>query len=437
MPKIGLFARVPSPGQPEGIVVAPGGTVYVGSDAGPFIVRPDGSPPSKLFAYSPQGRLRRSYLIKGQDHSSFYGLFGLALDHAGLVYAVDHSPARIITIDPRTGRQRDYARFRDVPRCLAPVRTTDCSDTQGDMGSFPNFAVFAPDGTMYVTDTSQALIWRVPRGGGRPTVWYTDPGLESVFGPNGAEFLPDGRTLMFVQSLPGPDGPSQRSSGLYTIPVLADGRPGRLKPFWRTTAFDSPDGFQITRSGNIYVTAAGANQVVVLSSRGQEIARMPTPQENSAMEVPFNQPANVAFLGGQALVTNHAYIDNNPRYWAVLSIATAERAIPYFRPDLRPALHLAATPTRVMAGRRVRIRFRVSARVRGRPVPLAGALIRFAGRRFRADRRGRATIVLRFRARGRRRARASRLGYRGGVTFVRVARQPRSPRARSVVAAAR
>ena len=63
---------------------------------------------------------------------------------------------------------RPHARFRDVPSCGMAMRQSDCSATTGDLASFPNFAVFAPDGTMYVTDIQQALIWRVPRGGGRP-----------------------------------------------------------------------------------------------------------------------------------------------------------------------------------------------------------------------------------------------------------------------------
>jgi len=52
--------------------------------------------------------------------------------------------------------------------------------------------------------------------------------------------------------------------------------------------------------------------------------------------------------------------------------------------------------------------------------PVRRATIRFAGRRARTDRRGRATIVRRFSRRGRHVARASRRGLRSGRATVRV-----------------
>jgi len=117
--------------------------------------------------------------------------------------------------------------FRDVPRCLPPVLESDCSATTGDMPALPDFPVFAPDGTMYVTDAFQALIWRVPRGGGRAEVWLTDPGLESIFGPNGAQFMPDGRTLLFAntfRSRPGQASGPGASSPCRCCPTAARGR---------------------------------------------------------------------------------------------------------------------------------------------------------------------------------------------------------------------
>lgn len=82
----------------------------------------------------------------------------------------------------------------------------------------------------------------------------------------------------------------------------------------------------------------------------------------------------------------------------------------------RPRLRLVVRPRRVKAGRRVRFRFRATAA--GRPV--RRALIRFAGKRVRTNRRGRARITVRLRRRGRRAARVSRRGMRSGVARVRV-----------------
>ena len=80
---------------------------------------------------------------------------------------------------------------------------------------------------------------------------------------------------------------------------------------------------------------------------------------------------------------------------------------------------LSVRPRRVRAGRRVRFRFRA------RPVagPCArGATIRFAGRRARTNRRGRARITMRTRRRGRRAATLSKPGCRRARAWVRVVR---------------
>jgi hypothetical protein len=85
-----------------------------------------------------------------------------------------------------------------------------------------------------------------------------------------------------------------------------------------------------------------------------------------------------------------------------------------------PRLRLTVRPRRVRTGRRVRFRFRVTKRVSGRAGPVRRALVRFAGKRARTDRRGRARIVKRFRAAGRRRARASKRAHRPAGVVVRV-----------------
>jgi len=97
-----------------------------------------------------------------------------------------------------------------------------------------------------------------------------------------------------------------------------------------------------------------------------------------------------------------------------------------FRADCRaprtdPSLiHVRVRPRRVVAGALTRFRFRVSVR-RGRP--LRGALIRFAGRRLRTSRRGRAALTLRLGHSGRRRVLVSKRGYRRGRATVRVLRR--------------
>jgi sugar lactone lactonase YvrE len=337
---VDLFARVPDPGQPEGIAVDSKGTVFVGTspkEGGPTGARR----PSKVFAYNGKGKLKREYVIGGQDlDEPFYGLLGMAFDGDDLLYALDAAPPRVVRLDPRTGAQSEYARFRDVPPCSAE-RTQDCSDTVADMGSFPDYPVFAPDGTMYVTDLMQALIWRVPPGGGRPEVWFTDNGFETLFGPNGIQFMADGKTLLFVLSnQSSPTSNPQRTSGLYQLLVGPDGTPGQLEQIWEAGPADVPDGFALARSGNAYVALAGTtgNAVAVVSPQGEEIARTPATEiENQQMEVPFDQPASAAFLGERVLVTNHSLFARNPDHYAVLDVFADEPGLPLLRPRITAA----------------------------------------------------------------------------------------------------
>src|SRR3954447_4487559 len=72
-----LFAPVPAPGAPEPVVIAPDGTVYtatLNAESG------DTKAPSKVFAFTPDGKLKRAYDIKGQDLDAQHGLTGLAMD---------------------------------------------------------------------------------------------------------------------------------------------------------------------------------------------------------------------------------------------------------------------------------------------------------------------------------------------------------------------
>jgi endoglycosylceramidase len=80
----------------------------------------------------------------------------------------------------------------------------------------------------------------------------------------------------------------------------------------------------------------------------------------------------------------------------------------------RPALGLTVRPRRATAGRTTRFRFQV----RG----ASGATIRFGGKRRRTDRRGKASLRVRFRHPGRRFARATARGAKTARVSVRIVR---------------
>src|SRR3954464_12217704 len=117
------FATVPAPGAPEPVVIAPDGTVYtatLNAESG------DTKAPSKVFAFTPDGKLKRTYDIKGQDLGAEHGITGMAMDADGFLYIGSLAPPTVYRLDPRTGDQSTYATMRDVPVCSSTV-TSDCS----------------------------------------------------------------------------------------------------------------------------------------------------------------------------------------------------------------------------------------------------------------------------------------------------------------------
>jgi len=90
----------------------------------------------------------------------------------------------------------------------------------------------------------------------------------------------------------------------------------------------------------------------------------------------------------------------------------------------RPArIRVSVFPRRARAGRFTRFRFRATAPIAGRRRPVAGATIRFVGRRVRTNRTGRAAMLRRLPRAGRYRVRATRRDLRTGAAVVRLTRR--------------
>jgi sugar lactone lactonase YvrE len=413
---IRLLARIGPPGYPAISLVAPDRTIYVSTFNNP---QGSGTYPSKVFAFGPNGNLLRTYTVTGQNPNGAAGVQVAARDAAGNLYLLDQNPARVVILDPRSGRQTTYATFKDVPTC-ATAGGGECSDTVQDNPPEPDYAAWGTDGSLYVTDYQQGLIWRVPPGGGQAHVWFTDPQLDgTLFGPAQIVMMPDHHTLMLDTSAGGATSVGDPTTGkLYTLPILANGRPGALHKLWESGPREGPDGFALAASGDVYMALVGpgANQLVEISPQGQELGRAPTAAQNSAMNPPFDEPSSVAFDGDRMIVTNDAYFSGDSTHWAIFDVFAGEPGAPIY---VAPTSGAAHAPTGGHTGRRgpryalrVGLRFvhsdmahnyRFTALVkRGRRWrPLRHALVVFDGRRRRTDRHGHVTIVARLRSRGR------------------------------------
>jgi len=438
---IQVFTKIGPPGQPEPVAIGPDRRVYVGTNQ---LGRGDADAPSKIFAFSTAGELVREYELQGQRLDESHGIQGLAFDRHGLLYALDRSAdPRVVTLNPATGEQSVYARFRDVPPCgvLPGTPGEDCSDTRTDGPAGPDYAAFSSTGDLYVTDIDQGLIWKVPRGGGRAELWFKDARLESAYGPNGIQFMADGRTLLFVNTASNPAAGDSSTGRLYKLPVQPDGSPGDLTQVWESRPLDAPDGLAIARSGNVYVALAGSNQLLVLSPQFVELARTPSnPVDNQAEEVPLDGPGSVAFLGERLLMSNHSPIRSDRESWAIFDILAGEPGLALHYPRISaPSLLITARISQ--SGRRVRVR--VTRHLASRTVPVKRALVRARSERAHTDPCGRVTLRLSqrhlvvhvsaqkrgFTKASTRARKTGRAGTRPGVTTAGAAARSIAPRA--------
>jgi sugar lactone lactonase YvrE len=322
-----VLALVPPPGFPAHAYVHPNGRIYEGT-----YDNPQGDHvPSRVFEYADDGTLVRSWTVRGQDLSVAHGVQVATSDARGRLVLLDKAPARALLLDRSTGTQETYATFPDVP------------DTLGQT-PMPDYGAWGPDGSLYVTDYQQAVIWRVPPGGGAAQAWLADPRLDGgPFGTAGIALAPDGRTLIVAQgSEAGLAAGNPATGRLFAVPIQPDGKPGALRQLWESGPADAPDGFAIARSGRIYVALVGpSNQIAVVGPDGRELERfpqLPLTGDNGS-PVPFDSVSSVMFLGTRLIVAQQSYERGDPSHQAILDVEAGEEGVTELIPanaGLRP-----------------------------------------------------------------------------------------------------
>lgn len=298
-----IFAPFPSDaGAPEGIAIRRG-RVYVAGGAGAA---------SAVIAYDlGTGRVVRRYDGVGNS--------GLAFDRSGRLYVL--SGQGLVRVNTATGARRTYGLpLPDLKPCIALIVKPPCSPTLTDAGPVANELVLAANGDAYASDSGQATIWRYPKGGGAPRIWFQDSRLATttISGVNGIRIDRSGRRLYMAVTLD-----SLLASFVYSLPLVARPASSRLTLVHRFAIGDAADGIAFGARGDLYV-AIGSPQshgVVILRPDGTQRARLRNPPR-SPLE-PCNGPADIAFDGsGRILLTNRAVIVGaiRPRY----SIAVAD-----------------------------------------------------------------------------------------------------------------
>ncbi len=338
---ITVFARVGAPGEPSLTLVTPDRHVFVGTFED---VTGSDTSASKVFEYDAHGKLLRTFVIKGQTPNKAHGIQVAARDRKGRLYLLDQSPARVLTLDPRTGAQRTYATFADLPTCGTGAATA-CSNSVLDNAPEPDYAAWLPDGSMLVTDFAQQLIWWVPAGGGKARVWFNDARLDGeLFGPAGIVLMPKHHSVLVTAATGGittidPTDNSTRGR-LYRIGIARHDRVGKVSTLWSSKATQAPDGFAVSADHrHVFVAMAGpvANCVVEVAHQRtgwHQVWQVPScgVGAGSSSPVQWDTATSVQFLGRSILVTNQAYFTDIASHWVIFRVTEPLRGMPIYVP---------------------------------------------------------------------------------------------------------
>ena len=348
---IQTLAHVPYPGNP-GAATLDGNTMWVDTSA-VYDRALDGY--NAVFAYDLNtGQLqsrRPNPIIVPQQPVAAMGLAGIALDSVGRLYIADMNGRGVLRLDPRTNAISLYG---SVP-----------TSTSTSLTAMPTFEVFGPDGSLYVSDASAPVIWRVPPGGGQAKVWFADPRLAgwTTTAVDGIAIDPSGRNLYLATGqaaniriyrlpLAHPDAAHLQLFHTYHLaPVLCTENVANVTGPNGPAALLGCLGLNIAgaggivfgKSGRLYVSLIPVAQLSILSPGGDELLRFPDPEQNMQLDNPVNAPFNLSLDGsGRLLIVDNGDPSNDPpggphydsKSWAILAVQVHDTPGRLFKPNL-------------------------------------------------------------------------------------------------------
>ena len=331
-PRIGpvrVFACAPAPGHPFGIAVGDG-RVYVSTSAGDFFADPangghrtpttSGSSPTTRAASS--STRRSSTRPTTPTWACSVSPSTATPDRSTQLYVADMN-GRILRsawartpVRPRSSRR--FPRTRGSPATGCSRCGTTSSSTRPATSTCPT-----------TSRGSGGSARTAPRRSGSPI-----PRLTGLFGfaggPLGGRIDPTGQWLYISITLAARvrrwtrRSTGSASSTIRPRPTCSSStgsRPIRPRRRRRRPASRS------SKSGNLYVSLLGPNQVAVLDPAGNETRRISDPR--------FHSPWGLAFLGNKLLVTNgDLEPGDHPDAWKIFKVDVGETGLPLNEPRL-------------------------------------------------------------------------------------------------------
>jgi sugar lactone lactonase YvrE len=124
----------------------------------------------------------------------------------------------------------------------------------GDNSTCNDFAI-GPDKALYITDTANGRIYRLPAGASTAELYLEN---QTLMGVDGITFL---NGTLYVNNVV--------FNKLYRIPVDAAGKPGRPVDIWMDQPVKGPDGMR-SANGKLFVAENGSGKISAITVDGDK-----------------------------------------------------------------------------------------------------------------------------------------------------------------------
>jgi hypothetical protein len=221
--------------QPESLTLAPGGVLIVGSASSPFVY--------KVAAGSSTAEKFVDATAEGPG-TFFFGMLADASTHT--LWTCQLTPVPDTKPVQRHTALRGFDLSTGAPklRWNLPGDNTTCND----------FSI-GPDKALYITDTANGRIYKLPAGASSAELFLESGALRGV---DGITFL-DG--TLYVNNVV--------SNNLYRIPVDATGKAGTPVDIWMDQPVKGPDGMRAA-NGKLIVAENGSGKISAITVNGDK-----------------------------------------------------------------------------------------------------------------------------------------------------------------------
>ncbi len=218
--------------QPESLTIAPGGILIVGSASSPFVykVRPGATAAEKFVDASAEG-----------EGTFFFGMLADAATNT--LWTCQLTPVPGATPVKRHTALRSFDLGTGAPK----IRW----NLPGDNSTCNDFAI-GPDKALYISDTANSKIYKLPAGASAADLFLEDRALYGITFLNGT---------LYVNNV--------FSNNLYRIPVDATGKPGQPVDIWMDQPIKGPDGMRAA-NGKLLVAENGSGKISVITVNGDK-----------------------------------------------------------------------------------------------------------------------------------------------------------------------